>query len=525
VECRAADRKRAEEAKIAVLTENDIAYFDELTDLLREGTRYQFLGRYLKGEKVQGLRIEVPATKGSMGGTTFYNFLISPLDLLKIGYISHKASSSVNDFETYQRMIKPSRLKKIAKYIDEGGKFPTNIVINFKSRSGLEFQPIKTFEDATFGRLVLPGQYAAAWVIDGQHRLYSFSYIKKARAKTPVLPVLAYQNLPVAEEMKLFVDINCEQVRVSRGLLNEIYASLHHDSDDPSERLEAQYARIALKLDEMASSPIRDRVITVSKEKDHYRCLTLTSLADGINENKFLGAASGKGVTPGPLTDISGDLDLTNEKAADVFSGYFRLIANGVPDHWKLGDAKGGFLCTNNGLRALLRLLRELVTFIEQKEGCQALHLDAQTIVTKISPYVTPLVSFFKSADASEIQAYRSRQALDGVKRNCLGFMGIIGEGIPDFSTAELKEYLATRDKEGTNVARRMIDDINNILYEDVLSRLKNQFGTNKDAWWWQGIPQTVREKCDTQMNRDNGEKDRWQYLSLADYPGIVNHN
>jgi DNA sulfur modification protein DndB len=175
IEWRAADRKRAQESSIGVITENDIAYFDKLTKHLKEAARYQFLGRYLKGEKVEGLRIEVPATRGSMGGVTFYNFLISPFDLLKIGYISHKTASSADDFETYQRMVKPSRLTNIAKYIDEGGKFPTNIVVNFKPKSGLQFHKIQSFEDTTFGRLILPGQYAAAWIIDGQHRLYGFA--------------------------------------------------------------------------------------------------------------------------------------------------------------------------------------------------------------------------------------------------------------------------------------------------------------------------------------------------------------
>jgi DGQHR domain-containing protein len=527
IEWRVADRKRAEESKIGILTEADIAYFDKLTDLLKEGARYQFLARFLKGEKVEGLRIEVPATRGTMGGTTFYNFLISPFDLLKIGYISHKTSSSVNDFETYQRMIKPSRLKNIARYVDDGGKFPTNIVVNFKSRAGLQFQKIQSFDDTTFGKLVLPGQYAAAWVIDGQHRLYSFSYTKKQKGKSKphVLPVLAYENLPVADEMKMFVDINCEQVRVSRGLLNEIYASLHHDSDDPSERLEAQYARIALRLDEMQSSPIRDRVITVSKDKDHHRCLTLTSLTDGINENKFLGSATGTAVIPGPLSDLTGDLDQTNEKAADVFSGYLKVIAEGVPAHWQLGDAKGGFLCTNNGLRALLRLLRELISFIEHKDGIQLLHSDAPAILKKVSPYLVPVVEYFQLADAGDVQAYRSRQALDGVKQNCLGLMGIIAESISEFSTTELREYLGTRDKEGTNIARRMVVEINEILYNDVINRLKEHFGTKKDNWWWKGVPQPIREKCVTQQNRDNGEKDSWQYLSLADYPGIITHN
>lgn len=102
---RKADKDRAAESKIAVLTEQDIAYFTKLTDFVRDAARYQFLARYLRGEGVDGLRTDVPATKGNMGGTTFYNFLISPYDLLKIAYISQRASG-VNDLDTYQRMVK-----------------------------------------------------------------------------------------------------------------------------------------------------------------------------------------------------------------------------------------------------------------------------------------------------------------------------------------------------------------------------------------------------------------------------------
>lgn len=72
-------------------------------------------------------------------------------------------------------MVKPSRLKSIAAYIDKGGQFPTNIVINFKTKkSNLEFQKMENFENTAFGKLTLPGQYGSAWVIDGQHRLYGF---------------------------------------------------------------------------------------------------------------------------------------------------------------------------------------------------------------------------------------------------------------------------------------------------------------------------------------------------------------
>jgi DNA sulfur modification protein DndB len=62
--------------------------------------------------------------------------------------------------------------------------------------------------------------------------------------------VLAYENLPIREEIKLFVDINTEQVKVSRNLVNEILSSLDIDDADPKKRLDALYARIALRLDE-----------------------------------------------------------------------------------------------------------------------------------------------------------------------------------------------------------------------------------------------------------------------------------
>lgn len=522
VDWRKADKERAAESKIAIITEQDISYYSKLINYLKEAARFQFLARYLKGEGIDGLRIEVPATTGKMGGTTFYNFLMSPAELLKIAYISHKATSD-NDIETYQRMVKPTRLKEIAAYIDGGGQFPTNIVINFKTKDALRFEKAVSFENSTFGTLKLPGQYGSAWVIDGQHRLYGFAFSAREN-KNHVVPVLAYVNLPAAEEMKLFVDINCEQVKVSRSLLNEIYANLNYGSDDPVERLDAQYPRIALRLDEMPSSPIQDRVLTVSKDKDNNRCLTLTSLADGIKENRFLGSVTQSSpnppmVQPGPLSDLSGDMDITTEKAADVLAGYLEMFAKGVQGNWQLGDAKGGFLCTNNGLRALLRLLKELIAFVEQREHVKFSDIDAEDILEKIAPYVEPVVEFFKNADQSEVQNFRSRQALDGVKKNSFGMMSIICSAKPEFTNKELQEYLSTRDKDGTAEAASLIREINEILHKDIVRTLKDHFG---EKWFMESVPKNIRSKCLELYNDEGAAKEIHQYLFLIDYQTIV---
>jgi DGQHR domain-containing protein len=523
VDWRKADLQRAAEAKIGVITEQELAYYCKLTSYLKEAARYQFLAHYLKGEGVDGLRTVVPATTGKMGGTTFYNFLISPYDLLKIAYISHKAD---NDLETYQRMVKQKRLKEIAAYIDNGGQFPTNIVINVKIDS-LRFDKIQNYDKCAFGTLTLPGQYGSAWVIDGQHRLYGFAFAE--RGESHVVPVLAYVNLPAEEEIKLFLDINCEQVGVPRNLTKELLSNLDHGSDDPVKRLKAQYPRIALRLDEMANSPIRDRVLTVSKDKDSNRCLTLTSLADGIEECRFLGSITQTKPNPpvvlaGPLCELSGDIDLTTEKAADVIAGYFDLFAKGVPANWQLGDAKGGFLCTNNGLRALLRLLKELIAYFESHDHITAVSMDAEEIVKKVTPYTIPLIEYFKEADPNEIQRFRSgKSSLDGVNKNCLGMMGIINTAIPSFTTKDLATYQNSRDKEGTTEAAQLVIEINTILHNDVIETLKTAYGDKK--WFFDGVPPAIRSKCLELYNAESGAKEVHQYLFLIDYQSIVLKN
>jgi hypothetical protein len=128
------DLKKAEEAKICVLQDKEIDYYKSLINLFKFAARYQFLAHIFEGEEIHGLKISVPATRGKIGKTYFYNFLIKPSDLLKISYISHKASRDAEALETYQRMLKKSRLNQIAEYINLGGIFPTNIVINLKTR-------------------------------------------------------------------------------------------------------------------------------------------------------------------------------------------------------------------------------------------------------------------------------------------------------------------------------------------------------------------------------------------------------
>ena len=153
----------------------------------------------------------------------------------------------------------------------------------------------ETFGDKALGVLHLPPTYASAWVIDGQHRLYGYAYARESggyRQDSTALPVLAFENLPADREMNLFIDINSKQVKVSTGLLVELYANLHWESTEPEEAFQALLSRIASQLNSDPTSPLHDRMVVTGKKKTQFRCLTQTSIRDGLHVAKLLGTSA-----------------------------------------------------------------------------------------------------------------------------------------------------------------------------------------------------------------------------------------
>lgn len=530
-EIRPADSARAEQLKIPILTDGDLDYFTKLSTILKSASRYQFLGRYLRGEKVEGLRTKVPATRGRVGEATFYNFLISPHELLRIAYINHKGREANDDIETYQRMVKPTRLKSIGKYIDDGGTFPTNIVVNIKV-DNLSFDIKETFGNTTTGVLDLPGQYGSAWVIDGQHRLYGYAYAGRAPDEDKsVVSVLAYENLPVRKEIEMFVDINTQQVKVPRNLVNEIISTLDIEDEDPRKRLDAMCARIVLGMGERKGSPVSGRIQTIGHTKNNFQCLTLTSFADGIDENNLLGRVHKTGkkgpstVAPGPLGTHSLESADIMKKAGAALSGYLKIFADGAAEHWALGDAKGGYLCTNLGIRSLLVVFRKLIAFAE-RDGWRAVNCEADEVVAAVEPYAQHVATYFKSASNDLVDRFRKRgSSLKSVSENAFQMLAIIGEMDSSFEDKEVRDYLSKQDIEGTRKARAWIDDINSIVFNDVVTKLKANNPGKADAWWVNGVPRSVRDGADKRFNEEDGKHDRWQYLNWIDYLAIVQHS
>ncbi|GAI17496.1 unnamed protein product, partial [marine sediment metagenome] len=227
-----------------------------------------------------------PALKTKMGKSKCYIFSISPEYLLKIAYVSHRVKGKATDIDTYQRMIKKSRLNNIRTYITENGIFPTNIIISLESgKKHIRFEPhgkkgIKG--EAEYGTLIITPCYKSAWIIDGQHRL--FAYSGHERAATSHLSVLAFEGLPPSQQAQLFIDINHEQKSVKRSLLYELYAELHWDAEDEAKRIGAVISKCIQALNEDKSSPFYGRILFADGTRSAVRCITLESIFKALNQ-------------------------------------------------------------------------------------------------------------------------------------------------------------------------------------------------------------------------------------------------
>ena len=467
-------------------------------------------------------------------GYTSYAFLIRPEELLKIAYVGHKSSRDIEHLRTYQRMLQPKRLTQIAEYINAGGKFPTNIVVNLKTPRGrpLDFEPREKVGTESLGILHLPPRYGSAWIIDGQHRLYGYAYAKAANGfnrDTSTIPVLAYENLPADKEMNLFIDINSKQVKVTTSLLVELYADLHWDSEDPKQAFQALLSRLASRLNFDTTSPLSDRVVVTGKKKTSSRCLTQTSLKDGLQIAKLLGAyvASQDTVVPGPLSTANPTNYAANlEKSYSVLTDCLRYFADRLPGHWALGDAPAGYLCTNNGLRALFHVLADITDHLRAREGTDLCLLGADEIFRILSPYLSPLADYLQSAPTEEIQAFRRiGSSLTAVRQQSFGLEAHLRDLFPEFGPPGLSDYLNSRDQAGTQEAAAKVTEIHRKLFQYVLEALKRQYGEENKRWWTEGVPLKIRKECSALWEEKKREGTEEDHLYLISYIEICHLN
>lgn len=200
------------------------------------------------------------------------------------------------------------------------------------------------------------------------------------------------------------------------------------------------------------------------------------------------------------------------------------MVKNNLPEHWALGDATGGFLCTNNGVRALLGVLSEIFDHIEYEYSWESHSSKPEDLYESMSKYTLPIIEAFKNYKKEDISIFRDQTALKGVRRNINRMLTIIFRKYEEFHPTKLKKYLAELDEEGTKEAKNLIDEIEKKMFNFITIKLKEHYKKDKE-WWYEGIPESVRKGCAERHELDKGLKEPEQYLYLIDYSSIFKKN
>ena len=462
----------------------------------------------------------MPAIRGRLGGRTFYSFVSTPEQLLKICFVNHRTLADPLALPTYQRLVKRSRLKAIGEFIKDGGYFPTNILINFDEKRPFEKMANDERADVQFGNLYLPDRYKSAWIVDGQHRLYGYSLIDPKYSKQNVA-VIAFEGLRREDEANLFVTINHEQKTVPRTLLDELDADLKWGSSIPSERLASISARVVQVLAETVGGSLFRRVVAQGMSGDDLTCLTMPEIKGGIVRSHLVGSLAQKRklLVSGPL---SADKDeRTVRRAAHAINLYLDHLRAANPKRWDSGRT-GGF-CVNVGVRAILLLFNGLIRHAEVvRRNFEAANATPEEIVAEAISISKPLVKFIQSAPDSEfLERFAGRYGSGGPLDYFYELAQTIWEQDKSFDPDGLSEYRASRDDQRIKEAEGTIKFIENRVTEIVINYFKKIHGSN--YWTYIGTKE-LRVKAYERQQEDAPEKqlELDAYLDFIDKKKII---
>ncbi len=524
------DRERAKQQGVVLLDEQDLEYFESLVYHLGPAARYQFLSELLPGKPIPGLKITVPAVQTKMGGHTCYTFAVAPEYLLKVAYVARRTGRR-SDVGTYQRMLTRARLKKIAVYIGSGpdAMFPTNIVINLQRGKRQDVLFSRGHQEAgsdaaTFGWLTITPAYKSAWIIDGQHRLYAYSFAGKEAAAKGRLTVLAFVDLPARTQQKLFAEINHEQKSVKQSLIQELYPDLHREADDPRERIKAVISTAIQMLSDDADSPFFDRVQLSSAEKTDLRCISLTSIFTTLQKPGFFWSEiKGNQVFgAGPFWDLTDERMV--KRCVTLLNSWFGRLRDRVPEWWDAGQGPGGGLAMNDGVSIVIDVLRSVIDHLRDRQ-VPFHNLSLQESVAVTDMWAQALADYFGEMSDEERRDFRGLRGNQGHAAGTRHAQAYLRSRFADFDPAGLTEFLEREQARTNDTAISVINEMERQICRITIAGLKARWGDG-DTWWYQGVPKGVRADASKIQNDDqNSRGARENYLNFIHYRSIVEDN
>ena len=339
--------------RIYIWDDNFLEYYRDLHSKIKEYAKFNLLGEIHVRPVVQNT-ISVPAFLTTFGKIKMYAFLIDPRELLEVSYVARR---EVRGERYYQRLVKKERLNQITQYINQGNILPNNLIIAFGGeylRRYIKFHvqsqnfigKCTSSLNVSYGILEFPRDYRSCWIIDGQHRLYAFVNSKKSLFN---MSVIAFENIDLVQQCKLFLDINKNQKPVPPDLVWDLNGDMVFPEED------GVISRVVKELNEERGA-LYHKIHIPSKGLKSKNLLRIAGICLSIKRAR-LAKENTVSKTENPLYDQNPE-KLTKKIFMEL-NKYFSHIQLILAEDWAKG--KNGFVLHDGGNAIMIRLFEQII--------------------------------------------------------------------------------------------------------------------------------------------------------------------
>lgn len=523
------DIKRLAQLNVFYYNDNTYEYINNLIAKYKSAAPYQFQGLIFKGKSISPEPIRVPALQGDMGGKNYFVFSLEPETLLKIGFVLHRTRANDAEFPTYQRLLVPSRLSGITKFIDNGGYFPNSVILNFNTDNNrLLFDASSKIGDthSKAGILKIPNAFGVAYIIDGQHRIYGYASSKYKKSNT--IPVVAFCDLESEEQLKMFMDINQNQKAVSPSLRLDLEEDLYWDADKADSRIKALKSSIIKVLANEPSSALY-REISVGEDSANltfapfYRALSYSGLVPLARGNKYAEDSILYSMYDTSNLNHASEMKKAKREIAAFIMRAYEFAASNYP---LVMQDEQSLIFSNRGTFAYISILGSLNKHLMQ-QGMIDKNANAESRFNAVEKYITVLLENLSNLTPENKKAFLEKLGAGADIEWLRRFQIIIHEKLKDYNPDELSDWRQRQDENLQDEGRKLTVDIERKVKGIILKKLQLLFGEN-----WDLEIGSIKREC---INRAEEERERnykeglgvtnleWtDMLTVSDYKNII---
>lgn len=333
----------------------------------------------------------------------------------------------------------------------------------------MEFQEIQTPnlpKHVNIGILNIKNSYNACWIIDGQHRLYSF-----ARSNSnEMIPCIAFDNISLEDERGFFIAINKKQKPIQPDLLWDLEGKAHPDTP------EGKISNIVRKLN--FREPFRDKIYIPVYGSKSGKSINMAAFCNGILNSKITSQITSNCVgrynplfTDDPWTAVN--------RISSVLERYFKLIDDNFSDDHK------NYIFGNAGIPVMLYILEPIVSRLERIPSSEDL-----------KKYVDCIQKFFDEnyTNKEQLRKLRLETNSEGSRKNLAKQIGI-------FIRKSTKDKNFWPKMEELDFVREIIE------MERRIGRLISQkLSSLTTGWEKQRIPESIYKNAKKKMESDGTE-------------------